>query len=81
MTEHLKTVAVAHPDQAEVVAAALAATAGIGPECDANVRTAVLKNAGGALVVNQVIQYLEVKNGKLISCTVTVQPGEERPAH
>ncbi|MGH3783129.1 MAG: hypothetical protein ACRDRO_21525 [Pseudonocardiaceae bacterium] len=76
----LVTVAVAHPDHAAAVSAHLTALAGgIGPECDPNVRAAVLAAAGGDLTVGQVIQYLEVKSYQLILCTVTVQPGEQRP--
>jgi hypothetical protein len=77
----LVPIAYAHPDYVDAVHEHLAAAVGFGPECDANVRTAVLASAGGDLYVGQVIQYIQVKNKQLQLCTVTVQEGEARPAH
>jgi pimeloyl-ACP methyl ester carboxylesterase len=52
-------------------------TTGIGPECAANVRAAVLANAAGPLVTGQIIQYLQITQaGQLQLCTVTVQASE-----
>lgn len=51
----------------------------IGPECGPSTVSAVLAAVAGRVIPGQKIQYIEVNNGVLILCTVTV-PGGTAPA-